>query len=87
MEGKILHFRQGRHTQKNHQMLVQAPGVTTKEAAEKLNGKEVVWTSPGKLQKKITGKVTNTHGNKGVLRVQFERGLPGQSIGTKVTIN
>ncbi len=36
--------------------------------------------------KKIMGKVAAPHGNKGVLRVIFERGLPGQAIGTKVEI-
>jgi len=86
MEGQILHFRRGRHTQKDHQMLIRIQEIETKEKAQSLIHKTVVWTSLGKLQKKIRGKITNIHGNKGVLRVQFERGLPGQSIGTKVQI-
>jgi large subunit ribosomal protein L35Ae len=47
-------------------------------------GKTVSWKSP--VGKVITGKITNVHGNKGVLRVQFEKGMPGQSIGAKVEV-
>ena len=87
MEGKIVHFRRGVNTQQNYQMLVRVEGVDSRDNARKLIHKKVVWTSPGKQQKKINGEITNVHGNKGVLRVQFERGLPGQSIGSKVDIN
>ena len=86
MEGKILHFRGGRHTQKDHQMLVRIEGIESREKAQSVIDKTVTWTSKGKQPKKIAGKITNTHGNSGVVRVQFERGLPGQSIGTKVDI-
>jgi len=30
--------------------------------------------------------VRSPHGNKGALRVLFERGMPGQAIGTKVEL-
>ena len=36
--------------------------------------------------REIYGKITRWHGNKGVLRVRFKKGLPGQAIGTKVKI-
>ena len=52
--------------------------------AEKYVGKSVTWTSPAK--KVIKGKISAPHGNKGVVRAIFEKGLPGQSIGTKVDI-
>ena len=87
MDGQILHFRRGRKTQYKHQMLVVPNGVSDKEGAYKLVGKKVVWTSPGKHKKEINGVISNTHGNKGVVRVQFEKGLPGQSLGTKVKID
>ena len=32
------------------------------------------------------GVIKTTHGNKGCLRVHFEKGMPGQSLGTKVRI-
>lgn len=86
MEGQVVHFRRGRRTQYRYQMLVAPKGVNDREGAYNLIDKKVVWTSPGKQKKEIIGRITNTHGNKGVVRVQFEKGLPGQAIGTKVRI-
>lgn len=65
-------------------MIVKVPEVADKEKAAKLVGKEVVWTSP--KGKDLIGKASATHGNKGCIRVIFEKGLPGQSIGTKVEV-
>ena len=47
-------------------------------------GKGEVWKSAE--GKEINGKVASAHGNKGALRVIFEKGLPGQSVGQKVII-
>jgi len=52
--------------------------------ANALIGKKVVWSSPAK--KEIKGLVKSAHGCKGALRVLFEKGMPGQSIGQKVKI-
>ncbi|MFH0798273.1 MAG: 50S ribosomal protein L35ae [Candidatus Woesearchaeota archaeon] len=84
MEGTINNYRQGRHTQKNDHILISVKGVESKEKAAKMIGKEVVWKSPA--GKEIKGKVAAAHGNSGVIRVIFERSLPGQSIGTKVSL-
>ena len=85
MFGTILGFRRGRHTQTNNQFLLEVEGVDSKEKAKKFVGKKAVWTSPA--GKKITGTVTNLHGNNGVLRVRFNKGLPGQAIATKVLVS
>ncbi len=85
MEGLILHFRQGVSTQYNNQMLVAFEGVSTRDAAAKLVGKKVVWVSPA--GKQITGEIRAAHGNKGVVRVLFSTGMPGQAIGTQVKVN
>lgn len=85
MEGKVASFRRGVRTQKKYQMIVKVSGIDTKDKAKSLINKKVVWKSPG--GKEIKGVVTNLHGNSGALRVQFERGLPGQSLGTKVSLN
>lgn len=82
MEAIITSFRRGRHTQYTNQMIVDAD--TSKEKSKSLIGKKVVWTSPAK--KEIKGEIKSTHGNKGCLRVHFEKGMPGQSIGTKIKI-
>lgn len=84
MEGVIVHYRQNRHTQDCNQLIVQATGVATKEAAEKLVGKNVTWNT-GKRD--MIGKIASAHGNSGAVRVVFETGMPGQALGTKVSIN
>jgi len=84
MNAVIVNFRRGRHTQKCNQMVIKPPEIDNKEKAKELIGKTVTWTSPA--GKKIKGKVTKEHGNSGALRVLFEKGMPGQSIGNSVTI-
>lgn len=84
INGRVVQFRRGKHRIHEKHFLVEAESVDSKEKAAKLIGSSVKWTSPaGKV---ISGKVSTTHGNKGVLRVIFEKGLPGQAITTKVEI-
>ena len=84
MKGRILHYRQGVHTQYGNHMLIAVEGVCSREEATKLVGKKVTWTSPA--GKAITGEVRSAHGNKGVVRVLFSLGMPGQSIGSQVVV-
>ncbi len=84
MNGTIMNFRRSLKRTYHTQMIVIAEGVNSKEEAEKLVGKTVVWKSPA--NKEIKGKVASAHGNKGAVRVIFERGMPGQAVGTKVSI-
>lgn len=86
MMGTIVHFRGSRRRKKPNQMIVLVDGVDSKDKAKALVGKTVVWTAPGKLKKEIKGKVSAPHGNKGAVRVIFEKGMPGQSLGTQVKI-
>ncbi len=82
--GKVVQFRRGRHTIHERHFLIEVEGSKSKKDSEKFVGREVVWTSPaGKI---IKGKVSGTHGNKGVVRAIFEKGLPGQAVTTKVEI-
>ncbi len=83
-KGKIVQFRRGRHRIHERHMLIEIEGVTDKEGAKKFVDKEVLWKSPA--GKEIKGKVSNAHGNKGVVRAIFEKGLPGQSVSTEVEI-
>lgn len=85
MEGIIKNFRRGRHTQTTNQMVVYINEVKSKEEASKLVGKTVSWKSPA--GKEIKGKVRSAHGNKGAVRILFEKGMPGQAIGNKVVIS
>ena len=84
MEGVIVNFRGSRRVKRHNQMVVQVGTVDNKEKASELIGKKVIWkTSAGK---QLTGQITAAHGNSGALRVIFDTGMPGQSIGSKVDI-
>jgi large subunit ribosomal protein L35Ae len=83
-KGKVIQFRRGRKTVHERHFLIEVEGTSTRKDAEKFVGKEVTWKSPaGKI---INGKVSSAHGNKGVIRAIFEKGLPGQSVTTEVEI-
>ena len=84
MEGTIVHFRGSRRVKRSNQMILQVPDVDDKDKASKLIGRKVVWKTPA--GKQLNGQITNVHGNSGALRVRFDTGMPGQSIGTKVAI-
>jgi large subunit ribosomal protein L35Ae len=84
MKGIIVNYRQGRHTQNPYQMIVKIETIISKEQAEKLVGTKVVWKTP--TGKEIAGKITSAHGNKGVVRVRFEKGMPGQAIGSEILV-
>lgn len=84
MKGKVVQFRRGRHTIHERHFLIEIPKIENREQAEKIVGKEVSWTSPaGKI---IKGRVSAPHGNKGIVRVIFEKGLPGQAVTTEVEV-
>ncbi|MBR9675523.1 50S ribosomal protein L35ae [Candidatus Woesearchaeota archaeon] len=85
MDAQIVSFRRGRHTQRDNQMIVASKDSKNKSDAEKLVGKKVVYTTSS--GKEIAGEIASSHGNKGALRVVFETGMPGQSVGEKVKIN
>jgi len=87
MKAKIIQFRRGRKNYTPRHFLIEIDGSNSREEATKFVGKSVAWKSPGKEAKIITGKISSAHGNKGVVRAIFEKGLPGQAIGTEVTIN
>lgn len=84
MNGTIVNYKGGKHTQVTNQMIIVIKDVTTRDAAAKLVGKKVVYNT-GK--KDITGEVRSAHGNSGAIRVLFETGMPGQAIGKSVAIN
>jgi large subunit ribosomal protein L35Ae len=84
MNGVVVNYRSSKHRQTDNYMVVLPEGSDSKEKAKKLVGKTVVWASPAK--KELKGRITNSHGNSGAVRVLFETGMPGQAIGRKVRI-
>ncbi len=84
MEGVLVNFRGSRRTKSDNQMVLKINSFENKEKARSLVGRAVVWKSPaGRV---IKGKITNIHGNTGALRVMFEKGMPGQSISQRVSV-
>lgn len=76
-----MQFRRSRHRIKEKHYLLDL-GIQTRAEAQKMKGKEVEWKSPaGKI---IKGKISDAHGNKGLVRAIFEKGLPGQAITNEV---
>jgi len=83
MKGIVVQFRRGRKTVKEKHFLLDL-GFKDREEAKKSEGKAVEWKSPaGKI---IKGKISSAHGNKGLVRAIFEKGLPGQAVTTEVEL-
>ncbi|MFP4523103.1 MAG: 50S ribosomal protein L35ae [Candidatus Woesearchaeota archaeon] len=84
MNGIIVNYKGGKHTQVTNQMIVAVASVSSREDAAKLVGKKVTYNT-GK--KDMVGEIRSAHGNSGAIRVLFETGMPGQAIGQSVSIN
>ena len=86
MTGIVIGYRRGGNRQINKHMLLKFPNFDSDKKAAQLIGRIISWTSPGKKEKKLRGKIVKTHGRNGVVRAIFKKGLPGQAIGTEVKI-
>jgi large subunit ribosomal protein L35Ae len=83
MKGIVIQFRRGRKTIHERHYLIDL-GSKDRAEAKKFVGKTIEWKSPaGKI---IKGKISDAHGNNGLVRAIFEKGLPGQSITTEVEV-
>jgi len=83
MKGIVVQFRRGRHRIHERHYLLDL-GLQKREEAKKYSGKEVSWKSPA--GKEIKGKISDAHGNNGLVRAIFEKGLPGQAMATEIDI-
>ena len=84
MNGIVVQFRRSRKVIKEKHFLLDL-GLKNRDEAKKLAGKEVVWKSTAGNE--IHGKISDAHGNKGLVRAIFERGLPGQAVTTEVEVS
>ena len=83
-KGKVIQYRRGVNTIRERHFIIEVEGSRNRKEAIAFIGKTVEWKSPaGKI---LTGKITAAHGNKGLVRVAFERGLPGQAVTTAVEV-
>jgi large subunit ribosomal protein L35Ae len=63
--------------------LIHFAHVNSVSEAGRLIGRKVVWKG-GK--NKFIGKIVGFHGKKGLVRVKFRKGVPGQALGTTVEL-
>ena len=83
MKGKIIQFRRSRKRIHERHFILDF-NMKNKADAEGLKGKVVEWkSSSGKI---IRGKINDAHGNKGLVRAIFEKGLPGQAVTEEVEL-
>jgi len=81
--GTIVNYRIGIRTQKPKECLIQFAHVNSASLACQLINRKVVWKQ-GDI--KLIGKIAGSHGKKGVVKVKFQKGVPGQALGTTVEL-
>lgn len=84
MKARVLSYRRGRHVQHTNQLLLAVKDVASRPSAAGFVGRKVVWKS--KSGKTIQGKIASPHGNNGVMRARFSKGLPGEVLGKDIEI-
>ncbi len=84
MKARVLSFRGGRHTQRTNQLLLSVPDVENRSTAASFIGKGVIFKT--KSGKELQGKIVSPHGNKGVLRARFGKGVPGAILGKEIEV-
>ncbi len=83
-KGVFVSYRRGKRTQRNKQILIRIEGVNSRSEAARFIGRKSAWES--KTGKRILGKVVGIHGRRGLVRVSLKKGLPGQALGSQITI-
>jgi len=81
--GTIVNYRIGIKTQLSKECLVQFAPETCESLAGQLIGRKVVWAQ-GK--NRFVGKIAGFHGKNGMVRVRFQKGVPGQALGATVEL-
>jgi large subunit ribosomal protein L35Ae len=67
----------------SHECLVQFTDMVTVAKAGQLIGRKVVWKGENKA---FPGKIVGLHGRNGVVRVRFQKGVPGNALGISVEL-
>jgi len=83
VQGIIMNYRVGPKTQKSRECIIKFPHVKSVSEASRLIGRKIVWNTD---KKKIVGKIVASHGENGLVRGRFVKGLPGQALGTTVAL-
>jgi large subunit ribosomal protein L35Ae len=81
--GTIVNYRIGIRTQMPKWCLVQIMGENTVSKAGQLVGRRMILEF-GKNS--FIGRIIGLHGKKGVVKVKFREGIPGQALGARVEL-
>jgi len=81
--GTIVNYRTGIKTQNTKECLIQFAHINSASLAGQLIQRKVVWKQG---DCKLIGKISGTHGKNGVVKVKFQKGVPGQALGTTVEV-
>ena len=81
--GIILNYRIGIATQNPKECLIKFAHVNSASLAGQLFNRKVVWKAE---DIKLIGRIRGPHGKKGVVKVKFQKGVPGQALGTRVEL-
>jgi ribosomal protein L35AE/L33A len=81
--GKIVNYRIGLRTQNPKECLIQFAHITSASRACQLISRKVIWEQG---TRKIIGKIAGSHGRNGVVKVKFQKAVPGQALGTTVEL-
>ena len=81
--GTIVNYRIGIRKQNPKECLIKFAHVNSTSLADQLIKRKVVWKQG---DSKFNGKIVGFHGNNGVVKVKFQKAVPGQALGTKVEL-
>ena len=81
--GTIVNYRIGIRTQMPKWCLIQIIGENTVSKAGQLVGRKMILKF-GKNS--FIGRIIGLHGKKGVVKVKFHKGIPGQALGARVEL-
>jgi large subunit ribosomal protein L35Ae len=83
LRGIIVNYRVGPRSQKPKECIIEFSGVRSSAEASRLIGRKIAWKTG---RKKVIGKIVFTHGNRGLVRARFRKGVPGQALGSFVEV-
>jgi large subunit ribosomal protein L35Ae len=81
--GRIMNYRIGPRTQTSKECLIEFISSDSDKRVETRIGQKVLWKS-GKNE--LNGRIVGFHGRNGVVRARFNKGVPGQALGTFVEL-
>ncbi len=84
LKGVVASYRRGGHLQHPNQVILVFDAIKDRNQAATLIGRKVKWVAEN--EREFLGKVLGVHGNSGAVRAKFRTNLPGQAIGTPVTV-